>query len=100
MGSGDSIIVLLTVPRYLPCYFCVYYVYVLQSDSDANLYIGSTSNLKKRLADHQVGRVEATKYRRPLRLVYYEASLSKDKTYNREKYFKTGFGRRFLKNRI
>jgi len=44
--------------------------------------------------------VHATKNRRPLKLVYYEACKSREKAIAREKYFKTGFGRRFLKNRI
>jgi predicted GIY-YIG superfamily endonuclease len=44
--------------------------------------------------------VDATKYRRPLTLRYYEACLSKEKAIAREKYFKTGFGRRFLNSRI
>lgn len=78
----------------------MYYVYVLQSIKDSNLYIGSTTNLEQRLKDHQAGRVEATKNRRQLELVYYEAGLDKDKAYRREQYFKTGFGRKFLKSRI
>ena len=49
---------------------------------------------------HNKGLVDATKNRIPLELVYYEACISRIKTYDREKYFKTGFGRKFLKNRI
>ena len=41
----------------------------------------------------------ATKERRPLKLFYYEAYHDKNKAIKREKYFKTGFGRRFLKDR-
>jgi len=39
-------------------------------------------------------------YRRPLSLIYYEACLDEDDAIKREKYFKSGFGRRFLRNRI
>jgi len=77
-----------------------YFTYVLRSKKDKNLYIGFTSNLKKRLVEHNNGFVLATKNRRPIELVYYEASRNKDRALKREKYFKTGFGRRFLKNNI
>jgi putative endonuclease len=49
---------------------------------------------------HNSGQVESTKSRLPLELVYYEACLSKDKAISREKTLKTGFGRKYLKNRI
>ena len=56
--------------------------------------------LKKRFDEHNKGLVTATKGRRPFILVYYEACLIEEKAIKREKYFKTGFGRRFLKERI
>lgn len=64
------------------------------------MYIGHTPNLKNRIPKHNKGLVLATKDRRPLQLVYYEACLNEEKAIKREKYFKTGFGRRFLKTRI
>ena len=67
---------------------------------DKNNYIGSTGDLRKRFKLHNEGKVVSTKYRRPLVLVYYEACQIKEKAAKREKYFKTGFGRRFLKSRI
>jgi len=78
----------------------MYYTYVLKSQKDGLLYIGWTDNLKNRIEQHLKGKVDATKYRLPLKLVYYEACLNKAKAVKREKYFKTGFGRRFLKERI
>ena len=78
----------------------MYYTYVLRSGLDGNLYIGFSKNLRKRIKQHLSGSVVATKSRLPLELVYYEACLSKVKAVEREKYFKTGFGRRFLKGRI
>jgi len=78
----------------------MYFTYALLSQKDRSLYIGFTDDLKLRLEKHKNGLVVATKHRRPLKLVYYEACLNKDKAIKREKYFKTGFGRRFLKNRI
>jgi putative endonuclease len=62
--------------------------------------VGWTSDLKNRILEHNSGRVIATKDRRPLKLVYYEACDNKEKAIKREKFFKTGYGRRFLMNRI
>jgi len=77
-----------------------YYTYVLEGLKDVNLYIGWTDNLNKRLQNHHSGKVVSTKWRRSLKLIYFEACLSKEAAIRREKYFKTGFGRRFLKNRL
>jgi len=77
-----------------------FFTYVLKSEIDDKLYIGWTNDLKKRLTSHNNGLVEATKPRRPLKLIYYEACLEKEQAIKREKYFKTGFGRSFLKSRI
>jgi len=35
-----------------------------------------------------------------LRLIYYEACLEKDDAIKREKYLKTGMGKRYLRNRL
>lgn len=78
----------------------MYYTYVIKSKKDEKLYIGFTSDLKKRIDEHNKGFVESTASRRPLALVYYEACLDKGRAIAREKYFKTGFGRRYLANRI
>jgi len=78
----------------------MYYTYVLLSKKDEKLYSGYTDNLKERLKKHQHGKVESTKNRRPLILIYYEACIGKCDAIQREKYFKQGFGRRFLNNRI
>ncbi len=76
------------------------YTYILKSLKDGNLYVGWTNDLKKRFESHSLGKVTATKDRRPLELIYYEACLDKEKAIKREKFFKTGFGRRFLKDRV
>ncbi|MBI3379994.1 GIY-YIG nuclease family protein [Candidatus Gottesmanbacteria bacterium] len=77
----------------------MYFTYVLQSKKDNKYYIGSSSNLIERFKSHNQGNVKSTMHRRPFVLVYYEACLSKKKAEDRERYFKTGFGRGFLKNR-
>ncbi len=63
-------------------------------------YIGCTKDLKQRINQHNKGWVKSTKDRRPLSLVYYEACLNKQKAIKREKQLKTGFGRKYIKNRI
>lgn len=77
-----------------------FYTYVLFSLKDKKLYIGWTDDLRDRFKSHNKGLVSSTKYRRPFKLIYYEACLSKEKAIMREKSLKTGFGRKYLKNRI
>ncbi len=78
----------------------MFYVYVLRSQKDNQLYIGFSKDLKQRVNKHNKGLVKATKNRIPFTLIYYEAGLNKQKALKREKYFKTGYGRRFLKDRV
>ena len=78
----------------------MYYTYVLRSLNDDKFYVGYTEDLRKRYNEHSRGLVDATKGRRLLELVYYEACKDKNKALERERYFKTGFGRRFLINRV
>jgi len=78
----------------------MFYTYVLTSKKDNKQYIGYTKNLKLRFEQHNEGLVEATKFRRPLVLVYYESCLDEDDAIKREKYFKTYYGRMSLKNRL
>ena len=62
----------------------MFYVYVLKSKIDGQLYIGSANNLKERLKLHNKGKVFATKARIPFELVYYEAYKSEHDARNRE----------------
>ena len=77
----------------------MFYTYVLRC-CDGDLYIGYSNNLRRRILEHVGGKVDATRPRLPVTLIYYEACLSREGALAREKYFKTGFGRRFLKSRI
>ena len=74
-----------------------FYVYVLQSKKDGALYSGCTNNLKRRLQEHNKGLSFATKGRKPFTLMYYEAYLNRKDAENREKFFKTGWGRQYMK---
>lgn len=62
----------------------MFYLYILGSKKDKELYIGSTNNLKKRLIEHNSGKVPSTKPRIPLSLLYYEAYLAEEDARNRE----------------
>ncbi len=78
----------------------MFYTYVLLSQKDDKLYVGYTPDLKLRIIKHNEGKVDSTRNRRPFKLIYYEAYLNKEDAVKREKYFKKGFGRRFLKGRL
>ena len=75
----------------------MHYVYVLQSHKDRLLYIGSTDNVEARILRHQMGEVPATKFRRPLKLIFFEAYVEKSDAVRRERYFKTTKGKVTLK---
>lgn len=77
-----------------------YYVYVLRSYKDGDLYIGFTNNLKKRLEEHNKGSNFSTKPRRPLNLIYFEGCKNINDAKRREHYLKTTQGRRFLGLRL
>ncbi len=77
-----------------------YYVYVLESLKDFKRYIGYTSNLTKRLEEHKKGLSFSTKFRLPIKLIYFEGCLDELDAKRREKYLKTTQGRRFLGLRL
>lgn len=77
-----------------------YYTYVLYSKKDRRFYTGSTGDLRNRLNEHIKGKVFSTKYRLPVQLIYYEACLSKEDAIQREKYLKSGRGKRYIKERL
>jgi len=77
-----------------------YYVYILYSKKVNKLYIGYCKDLRKRVEKHNKGYVRATKNRRPLKLVYYEAYREESDAKRRELYLKGGCGRRELKKQL
>lgn len=78
----------------------MYYNYVLQSDKSNNIYIGYTSDIRRRLGEHNGGLNRSTKPYRPWKLIYYEACLDVDDAKRREHYLKTSQGQRLLKRRL
>ncbi len=78
----------------------MHYVYVLLSQKDRKFYVGYTVDLRKRFSEHNSSKVTSTRRRIPFDLVYYEACRNKADALHRERYLKTAYGKRFLKNRL
>ena len=78
----------------------MYYVYVLKSKKDNKLYYGFTDDLKRRINEHNNKEVHSTKSRVPFELIYFENTSNIIEARKRERYFKSGFGRKYVKNRI
>ena len=78
----------------------MYYVYVLQSKKDSSFYTGFTLNLGQRINEHNGGCQISTKSRTPYQLVYYEWCHDKEDAIAREKYLKSGMGKKYIKNRL
>ena len=76
------------------------YTYVLKSKKDGKWYTGFTRNLRERFKQHNNNKVFSTKGRAPLELIYYEACANEHDAAAREKYLKSGMGKRYLKNRL
>jgi len=77
-----------------------FYTYVLLCEKTGTFYTGATGDLRKRLEQHRKGDVSYTCNRGPIKLVYYEACLNREDSFRRERYLKTGMGKRFIKNRL
>ncbi len=69
-----------------------FFPYLLLSEKDGRFYTGRTGDNKEL--------VVSTKYRLPVKLIYFGACLSKDDAFRRERYLKTGLSKRYLKNSL
>lgn len=78
----------------------MYCVYVLESEKDGKLYYGFSDSLERRLHEHNTGQVKSTKHRTPLRIIYFEEVETVQDARKRERYFKSGFGRKYIKGKI
>jgi putative endonuclease len=74
----------------------MYYVYILKSSKDHKLYVGWTKDFRKRLKKHNLGEISSTKPRKTFKLVFYECFTNKKDAVLREKFFKSGWGRRHI----
>ena len=78
----------------------MYFVYVLRSSKDNNLYIGCTSDIDNRLNYHNKGKVKSTKNRRPLTLIYSEKYDNIYEAFKIERFYKTAKGKRELRRKM
>ncbi len=62
----------------------MYYLYILKSKKDGNLYTGSTNDLKRRFSEHNGGKVSSTKSQIPYILIYYESYANENDARRRE----------------
>ncbi|MBI2310062.1 GIY-YIG nuclease family protein [Candidatus Collierbacteria bacterium] len=78
----------------------MFYTYILHSLKDGKLYTGFTPDLRSRIKAHENGFVRATKDRRPLQLIHYEAFVEEKDARNREIYLKGGNGKKELEVKL
>lgn len=76
-----------------------YYIYVLKSDKNNDIYIGSTANLEKRIILHNQGKVKSTKAYRPWKLLEYYERNSRSEAMKYEKFLKNHQQKELLKRK-
>ncbi len=77
-----------------------YFTYILKSKNFDKFYIGNTENLVKRVKEHNAGKTKSIKAFIPYELIYYEIFDSRTEAVLKEKYFKSGVGREYLKEKL
>jgi len=77
----------------------MYFVYILKSKRDGTYYYGSTADIEKRLREHNSGKMRYTKGHLPYEIHYYEEYETRKEAMNRERYFKTIEGYKWLKEK-
>ena len=79
----------------------VYYIYILESEREGILYIGFTDDLKRRYAEHLSGRGgRTTRMRKDWKLIYFEGYPNKPDALGREKFLKSGSGRKYINKQL
>jgi putative endonuclease len=74
-----------------------YFTYALKSHKDGRIYVGLSSNLERRLGEHNRGEVKSTKAWRPWEIIYKKEFLTRGDARSEEKRLKSGYGKEFLK---
>jgi len=77
----------------------VYYVYILENKINKSLYVGFTSDLRKRIQGHKSGDTKTTK-NNDYKLVYFEGYINKADALGREKFLKGGSGRKYINKQL
>ncbi len=79
----------------------MHFVYLLESIKFGKWYIGYTpDDVFNRLRKHNTGLVMSTKPYLPWKVIYYEAYQNRDDATGREKFLKSGSGRKFLEKQL
>lgn len=79
----------------------MYWIYILENQIDRSWYIGSTSNLDRRIDEHLNGSGgRTTRIKKNWKLIYCEGYLEKKDALGREEFLKSGLGRRFIKKQL
>ena len=78
----------------------MYYTYILRSKKSGRFYTGYTHDLRKRFKEHNGSKSSYTKTRGPYELIYYESCFNEEDAKSRERYLKSGKGKRYIKDRL
>jgi predicted GIY-YIG superfamily endonuclease len=78
----------------------MFYTYIIQSQKDKTFYIGSTSDLKRRIDEHNKGKATYSSIKAPFKLIWYGAFENKTKSQEFEKYLKSSSGFAFRNKRL
>ena len=78
----------------------MYYCYILKSQKDNTYYIGSTQDLKRRLAKHNHKEVRYSSTKAPFKLIWYSGFVTKEKAIDFEMYLKSSSGFAFRNKRL
>jgi len=78
----------------------MWYVYIIESEKDGVHYIGMSQDVTHRLKEHNAGKNHFTKGHIPWKIIYTEEHNTALQAREREKYFKSGAGRRYIKEKI
>lgn len=78
----------------------MYYFYTLRFYKNNKLYYGYTSNLRRRIKEHRSGKSDFTSRNGQFSLIFYEAYINEKDARDAEKYFKTGHGRKVLREKL
>ena len=76
------------------------YVYILESLDSVHFYVGTTDDLRARLAKHNAGEVPHTSKYGPWRIKTYIAFSDAEQAFAFERYLKSASGRAFAKKRL
>ncbi len=78
----------------------MYYIYVIKSRDYGTRYVGSTDNPIQRLREHNNGKCRYTKGRKPWKIIRQESYTTRGEAMRREKFLKSGQGRKWLDTRM